>query len=51
MYTKEKISLNLLPFYLETGTSLSLMKTGAMTGGFLPLRNVFSIDQYSFAFA
>ena len=27
------------------------MKTGGVTGIFLPLRNVFSIDQYSFAFA
>lgn len=51
MYTKEKKSLNLLPFYLKADTSLPSMKTGGVTGIFLPLRNVFSIDQYSFAFA
>ena len=51
MYTKEKKSLNLLPFYLKADTSLQSMKTGGVTGIFLPLRNVFSIDQYSFAFA
>ena len=50
VYWRLKDPLNLLAFSLKCDTSLPSMKRGGKTGIFLPLKNIFSIDQQVFPF-